>query len=305
MYTIYIKKIQIPIYFYFFIFLFSVPKPSYCQTTNYEFIGSLLYNNMKEQIVYKVMFTEVNGAISGYSITDLGGKYETKTVIKGLLNKKNGKISFNETKIISTKYKQDESNLCFVNAKCALKNVDKKTLITGNFNGFYLKDKQLCASGKVMLVSSKNLYQDLLKTMNSLPENNLKDSIRKITEYSMKPLNDIKEVIEAKGNTLVSYHWKSDTVKITTWDDAAEDGDMISITQNGVEVISNYIVTRKRKELKIPLKKGVKNVFKITAINVGTYQPNTAKILFTDKQDSKLFMTYLSKGESFEVNIEK
>jgi hypothetical protein len=179
---------------------------------------------MKDHIIYKVMFTEMNGTISGYSITDLGGKYETKTAIKGILNKKNGKITFNETKVISTKYKQDESNLCFVNAKCVLKNFDKKTVITGTFNGFYLKDKQLCASGKVMLVSSKNLYQDLLKTMNSLPENNLKDSIRKITEYSMKPLNDIKEVIEAKGNTMVSYHWKSDTVKITTWDDAADDG---------------------------------------------------------------------------------
>jgi hypothetical protein len=305
MYKFYFKKTQIVKFFYFFIFLFFVSKPSFCQTANYEFIGSLLYNNMKDHIIYKVMFTEVNGTISGYSITDLGGKYETKTAIKGILNKKNGKITFNETKVISTKYKQDESNLCFVNAKCLLKNFDKKTVITGTFNGFYLKDKQLCASGKVMLVSSKNLYQDLLKTMNSLPENNLKDSIRKITEYSMKPLNDIKEVIEAKGNTLVSYHWKSDTVKITTWDDAAEDGDMISITQNGVEIIANYIVTRKRKEIKIPLKKGIKNVFKITAINVGAYQPNTAKILFTDKQDSKLFMTYLSKGEFFEVNVEK
>ena len=198
MYTIYIKKIQILIYFYFFIFLFSVPKPSYCQTTNYEFIGSLLYNNMKEHVVYKVVFTEVNGAISGYSITDLGGKYETKTAIKGLLNKKNGKISFNETKIISTKYKQDESNLCFVNAKCALKNVDKKTLITGNFNGYYLKDKQLCASGKVMLISSKNLYQDLLKTMNSLPENNLKDSIRKTEKRSKKKYGNILKTIKAR-----------------------------------------------------------------------------------------------------------
>ena len=55
------------------------------------------------------------------------------------------------------------------------------------------------------------------------------------------------------------------------------------LSENGVEIISNYIVTRKRKELKIPLKKGTKNVFKITAINVGTYEPNTAKILFTDK----------------------
>jgi hypothetical protein len=59
---------------------------------------------MKDHIIYKVTFTELNGTISGYSITDLGGKYETKTAIKGILNKKNGNISFNETKVISTKY---------------------------------------------------------------------------------------------------------------------------------------------------------------------------------------------------------
>jgi hypothetical protein len=304
MYNFFLEKQQRAIFLFFIIYYFF-PKICYSQTVNYEFIGSLLYNNMKDHIIYKVMFAEMNGKITGYSITDLGGKYETKTAIVGLINKKNGNITFNETKIISTKYKQDESNLCFVNAKCTLRNNAKKAMITGSFNGYYLKNKQICATGKVMLVSSRNLYQDLIKTINSLPENNLKDSIRKITEYSLKPLIDIKEVVEAKGNTSVSYTWKSDTIKITTWDDAAEDGDRISITQNGVEIISNYIVTRNRKELIIPLKKGIKNVFKVTATNVGIYEPNTAKILFSEKRESKLFMTYLSLGESFEVIIEK
>jgi len=47
---------------------------------------------------YKIVFTETNGIIEGYSISDINGPNETKANIKGIYNKKSKAFNFTETK---------------------------------------------------------------------------------------------------------------------------------------------------------------------------------------------------------------
>jgi hypothetical protein len=51
---------------------------------------------------YIFNFSDFNGVLKGYSITDMGGDNETKNVIKGNYNKKTKAFSFYEDDILYT-----------------------------------------------------------------------------------------------------------------------------------------------------------------------------------------------------------
>jgi hypothetical protein len=48
----------------------------------YEYFGAIKLND-SSLISYKIIVTENNGLVSGYSLTDLGGAHETKSYLTG------------------------------------------------------------------------------------------------------------------------------------------------------------------------------------------------------------------------------
>ena len=91
----------------------------------------------------------------------------------------------------------------------------------------------------------------------------------------LKPIDD-KRITERK-NSLLEKKFEVDEaeVMLELWDDAAEDGDSISIRLNGQEVVTGFPVKKKRQLLKVTLQEG-ENRLIMVADNLGSIPPNTA-----------------------------
>jgi len=99
----------------------------------------------------------------------------------------------------------------------------------------------------------------------------VKDSIR---SSLLKPVND-KRITERHTSLLEKINVQQAEVMLELWDDAAEDGDSISIRMNGLEVVTGFPVKRQRQQLKVTLQEG-ENRLIMLADNLGSIPPNTA-----------------------------
>ncbi len=99
----------------------------------------------------------------------------------------------------------------------------------------------------------------------------VKDSIK---SSLLKPVDD-KRIRERQTSLLETITVQQAEVTLELWDDAAEDGDSISIRMNGLEVVTGFPVKRQRQQLKVTLQQG-ENRLIMLADNLGSIPPNTA-----------------------------
>lgn len=83
--------------------------------------------------------------------------------------------------------------------------------------------------------------------------------------------------IKERKNSLLEKKFvvEEDIILLELWDDAAEDGDSISIRLNGQEVVTGFPVKKKRQHIKVTLQEG-ENRLIMVADNLGAIAPNTA-----------------------------
>src|ERR1035437_9373745 len=82
-----------------------------------------------ETYPYQLVFTVSHSAINGYSITKMTDGSETKTTIKGHINRKKQTLSITETKLLSER--QKDVIICMVDAKLVYKLRGAKYFIIG------------------------------------------------------------------------------------------------------------------------------------------------------------------------------
>lgn len=266
---------------------------------NYDFIGVIQLPD-NGIISYRVFFTEMNGDINGFSVTDLQGDHETKSIISGKIDKENDKLTFKESEIIYTKSDELTSDFCFIHFKGKLKLNNSKALIEGSFEGLY-NDGVKCTDGSIKLVGEDALYKKANKLTKKINKTNrISDSIK--SSFSpVKMINDLK-MNTLNSNNNINVYTTSENYSIKLWDAGKEDGDKIFIYLNGKILISKYEVIKQVKEIDIKLVKGV-NVLKIVAYNNGKIAPNTAKMIITDGTLEHDLSTNLSKGEFAKITI--
>ena len=266
---------------------------------NYDFIGVIQLQD-KSVISYRIFFTETAGKITGFSVTDLQGNHETKSIINGSINNDTNKLIFEESEIIYTKSEELTSDFCFIHFEGKIKLNNSKALIEGSFEGLY-NDGVKCTDGSIKLVGEDVLYKKanrLTKKINKT--NRISDSIK--SSFSpVKMINDLK-MNTLKNNNNINVYTSSQNYLIKLWDAGKEDGDKIFIYLNDKILISKYEVIKQVKEIDIKLVKGV-NVLKIVAYNNGKIAPNTAKIIITDGILEHDLSTNLSKGEFAKITI--
>lgn len=86
------------------------------------------------------------------------------------------------------------------------------------------------------------------------------------------------------------------------WDDAAEDGDIISINVNGTWVIENLMITNAGEFVSLPLNLG-SNFVLFYAVNEGSDPPNTLQASFNDGLTTEEFDLSMDLGESKAVRV--
>jgi hypothetical protein len=290
-------------YLKYFLTLFTLLTLNSYSQTNYEFYGALKLNgNDKTIITYRLVFTEQNGKISGYSVTDLDGVHETKNSISGSYDKSKKQFSFQERDILYTKSKFDENSFCFVNFTGKIKLVENTSKLEGAFKGLF-NNKTKCIDGTMSLIGSNKIYNLVNKVNKKLQKS------KKVDAKTKKEVNPVKLLDSLKINKLskeqnLNVFWESNVLKLDIWDNGQEDGDIINVFHNNKLLLSEYLVTNKKKTINITLI-GKNDVFKIVATNEGKIKPNTAKLELHDKNRSFELLATLNKDEEASITIIK
>jgi hypothetical protein len=290
------KDISILISLLFFLNLISQENKIF----DYELVGALVLDS-NQLISYKIEFNSYkNGFIEGYSYTDLSGENETKSYIRGYYNTKNKNIQFKESDILYTKSKFLPEEFCFVSFNGRFKEVSKKKQLDGSFVGIY-DDKDTCATGQIKLVSTKFLEKKIKKIYKKVKKIKKIDSIVK---EEIKPENYLKKFSETKINSgeKVSVFVYTNKMKMEIWDYGIEDGDVITISNNNVVLLENYIVKRKKKSIIVNLS-DAENLIKITTINSGKLKTNTTKLKLYDFRRQYEVIADLDEGKEATINV--
>lgn len=287
----------------YFLTLFTLlTLTSYAQI-NYEFYGALKLNgNDKTIITYRLVFTEQNGKINGYSVTDLDGAHETKNSISGTYEKSKKQFSFQERDILYTKSKFDENSFCFVNFSGKIKLVENTSKLEGSFKGLF-NNKTKCIDGTIALIGSNKIYNLVNKVNKKIQKSKKIDAKTKEKSNPIKILDSLKINKLSKDQNL-NVFWESNTVELDIWDNGQEDGDIINVFHNNKLILTSYTVTNKKKTINITLL-GKNDTFKIVAINEGKIKPNTAKLELHDKNRSFELLATLNKDETASITIIK
>lgn len=238
-------------------------------TDTLYFAGSI---KITKSIAYKYIlrFTiDKENQLHGYSLSDPGGPSETKTKISGSFDSVKKTISFQENIVLRSKVDLKSNDLCFVRATLVLNKNKLVETLAGNFSGFKIDKVTECADGKINLINTDRA-KVILNTWDE--QNKFNDNTKKIAlENSGKLLTLSNE----KGKSL---YITGNTVKLIIWDNGQVDGDKISITLNGINILDNYILTAEAKMIELPLSGNAIDTLKIIALNVGIIAPNTAAI---------------------------
>lgn len=244
----------------------------------YEFIGVIELED-KSVITYNLVFSENDGEIEGFSITDLQGEHETENKIIGNYDKKKKEFSFKEEDIIYTKSPITQDDFCFINFSGKLKLEKSNSKLEGDFKGLFNDGKE-CINGSIKLVGTASLYNKMNKLNKKINKTKLIDEKTKVRINPVKLLDSLRMNTLREGEK-TSVFWKSNIFKMQIWDAGKEDGDRISILVNGKKVLDNYTISHSVKEISFPLEQQ-HNTIVLHAENEGEIKPNTSKISLFD-----------------------
>ena len=287
----------------FILFLVLFSSKSFSQT-NYEFYGALKLNeNDKTLVTYRLNFSDFNGVLKGYSITDMGGDNETKNVIKGSYNKKTKAFSFYEDDILYTKSNYNKNDFCFVVYEGKLKLIENTNKIEGKFKSFY-KNKKECINGSLVLVGSAKLKKALNKINTKIQNSKKIDAPTKVKVNPLSIMDSLKVNNLTRGQNLNVFS-KSNSITIEVWDSEIEDGDRIDLYQDDTLVLKNFKITNQKKLITTSLT-SEKTVFKLEALNEGDRPSNTVMIRLVDADDRVFeLVSSLKTGEKASITILK
>ncbi|SHJ70502.1 hypothetical protein SAMN04488007_1158 [Maribacter aquivivus] len=111
-------------------------------------------------------------------------------------------------------------------------------------------------------------------------------------ENKPEPTTESKpEVRDSFDGRKISYtkefEFNSEDIVIKIWDHGRQDGDIVSIYLNGVQVIKKYYLTYWKKEFKIKLDPTKSNDLFLYAHNLGDSPPNTVSVEISDGEKSE------------------
>ena len=271
---------------------------SYTQQ-NAEYMGTIKLNDTS-YISYKIDFELKNDSISGYSLTDLGGSHETKSILKGSYNSNTKEFRFHEENIIYTKSPIVQDDFCFIHFRGKVRNIHDIEEIQGNFEGRYT-DGQKCIDGEIRMASIQKLMKKAGKLDKKIQRTNkVKPEIKEKINL-IKSLDTLSMNIIAKDENL-NILTNDQVVEFTIFDAGKEDGDMIDLIINGEHHFKDFTVTKEKKVITLKLNKEQTKI-EVVALNVGTSAPNTVKIQFKDSRNFVTTLTNLKEGEKAAVTI--
>ena len=241
-------------------------------------------------ISYEISINTERGIVNGFSITDKGGKNETKSNIIGIYNQNTKTFKLRETKVLSTKSKSNIETFCYINMEVSVYRKHKLKSYEGTFIGLY-SNGDTCAKGEIALIEQEKLNKTKKKIVKKIKKQKIKNNKKTKTKL-------------LKDGDHATINWKSELLVIYIWDKNIEDGDKINLSINDERILSNYLTKNKKRKLEYKLMKGINNIY-IEAINNGDTPPNTTSVELVDLKTKYPITTQLETGNSVIIKIIK
>lgn len=279
-----------------FLILISSFVYSFSFSQNSEKYVGIINVGLKESYSYQIHYKiDENNNISGYSITDVKKPNETKCMISGKIDPKNNRISFVEYKILETKSKIPQKDMCFLQVTAKFKNMMGALLISGKFIGKYSTGVK-CSEGKVNLVSQASV----MKVVDTLYKMKLDTTKKEIAQLQ----KELPQIFQKKDNDKTTLKLNSDTIILKIWDEDKIDNDKIKILINNKPVKESLTLSKDEFVVKIKNSENITSI-EIIALNEGYLPPNTSRLLLLDGQKKHLFVNTLTKYQSLFYNFSK
>ena len=275
-----------PLFFIFTLFSCWI----YSQNIQEKSFSGIISVKNGNPIAYEINIFEEKGIVNGFSITDKGGKNETKSDISGIFNRNSKTYKLKETQVLSTKSEADLNVFCYINMAVKEKGKFQLKRYEGTFIGLFTNG-DTCAYGDIVLMEKERLEKISEKVEKKIEKYNKKQT--KTEVLNTKVLKEGEDMY---------IQWNSDILTIYIWDANTEDGDKINLSINDKTILSDYITRKKRKKVKYILKKGEYKI-KIEAVNVGKNPPNTSRIELVDSKIKYPVITQLELGKSAIITI--
>jgi hypothetical protein len=244
----------------------------------------------------------MDGSISGYSVTDLGGNHETKSNITGFFNENSDLLSFREVGIIYTKSSVSDYDFCYVHFEGKMSNINSRKNIIGKFKGLY-NDGSSCINGEILLKNTVKIEKKATRVDKTVQKSKRISEDVKSKVSLIKTLDTLKMNVLKSGQNLSMFS-KGSSITLNIYDAGKVDGDKINIKINNALILRNYEVSKKIKHVEIPLISKVTTI-EVMALNTGNISPNTARIEIEDQKNTIDVITSLQKGENTTVSVIK
>lgn len=291
----------------FFLFIF------FCShSQKVELTGALIIGKSETTIYHISYKINKDNTITGYSVSDLNGTFETKAKISGIYNPRKKTLSFTEQSIISTKAKLAFNEFCLLSVKGKFIQKNNKHVFTGNFSSKSIDNEVLCDSGTIYLATTQDIFeleQKVSKIIDSAVNTTGTGKVIHtqfdtiiLKETTPPPARIISKNSETvtmlKAGSIKQYVLLSDTVRLDIFDDQKQDGDKITVLKNNIPVITDlstkntvqsfyYSVDKKEKEI----------LFTIISTDEGSMPPSTIKMYIINGKQKTLLVAPLLKGQ--------
>jgi hypothetical protein len=260
--------------FKYIAFLFLLLYDVSLSAQEYVLIGAL---SLKDggSYSYKLQFNDSAGSIKGYSVTDIGGRHQTKSAITGTINSNKKELVFRESGITDTKSSVARDSFCFVHARLKLAGLKKGKALKGNFTGYRPGGRTQCGKGSITLYSAADVLDKLMK-QSPAADSMLRPVKAKLMERDTAYAN----VTAVTAGKSFETHYDSPAATLELWDDQHIDGDMVSVLHNGKMILGNHSLSASRKMLAIRLT-GNTDTISLVAVSEGSEPSNTAMLKLT------------------------
>jgi len=257
-----------------------------------------------EVFPYKLVLSDSGNVVNGYSLT-YKEPNETKTAIRGTLDRQMRSLSFKEKDIIYSHNVQTKAYMCLVNANLEYVQDGNGKALRGPITSREA-DNTSCTPGEIIFNDNKELqnlfsYHEQFDTVITMKKKVIEPIAIAGETAPQEPLDQDK--VTAGIEKL--YEWHTDTVVLDLWDGGTVDGDRVTIQLNGKPVLTDYSLVKEKKQLRLPIAGKDVNTLMIVANNEGFDPPNTASLLLTDGTIKYSILAYNNKGNASLIKIKR
>lgn len=273
-----------------------------------------------ESFTYRLELKDsVRNIMSGYAYTYLNEKNDVKTYVVAEADRDKKTLFIRETAIVHNHYFESKALICLVESLLTFNNTEHT--LSGPLTTMTAGNGASCSKGSITfsnVTELNTLFNPELKndkapeqpTAKATPVNKPKPAPAVIKKpqpaaNTTPPPVRVKKpesITEGKDKT---YTWHSDNIVLEIWDGNNEDNDRVTILLNGNELLKDYVLTKQKKKLVIPVGGNELNIISIVANNEGGDPPNTANIMLSDNDVQYEVVAHNTIGKSALIKILK